>query len=347
MAEPRSPPLRFTAAFRITGPGWIWLMMAAALAGTGIHKGINLVLLLACVLLVLFAMNGVLAWRQLRSLRLHRQIEEPVFAGVSAGVVVDVINFGVRPRQGIRIEQPDLDHSLGWFLPRLEVGSCCRLRGEIVWPRRGCYAADVLRLASSYPFGLAERQTQGGAADVVVVYPAVGRLHRGRLRRFLARAAASPGRFRRPPQHHAAARNEFHSLREFRSGDSPRWIHWRTTAHRGELMVREFEDAPTDNLVLILDTSCPDDSVDRFEETVTLAATICWEWCRHAGGQLVLAIAGQSVEVVKGVSGNAHGRRLLEGGYYQIRYGRQSLPNAEHEVISRQLDELDMLLARN
>ena len=39
----------------------------------------------------------------------------------------------------------------------------------------------------------------------------------------------------------------------FRPGDSRRHIHWRTTARRGTLMVREFEDWPSDNLILLVD----------------------------------------------------------------------------------------------
>ena len=67
-----------------------------------------------------------------------------------------------------------------------------------------------------------------------------------------------------------------HGLRQFRAGDSPRWIHWRTTARRGELMIREFEDMPNDHLVLIVDPGERDHPV--LERLLSLAATICWDW---------------------------------------------------------------------
>ena len=58
------------------------------------------------------------------------------------------------------------------------------------------------------------------------------------------------GQARTVPRRHPAAQTDFHGLRTFQPADSPRWIHWRTSARRGELMVKEFEETPTDNLIL-------------------------------------------------------------------------------------------------
>src|SRR5262249_40475198 len=114
-----------------------------------------------------------------------------------------------------------------------------------------------LQAVTGYPFGLARRRVTLVPGQEVVVLPALGRLHRGRLRRFLAQTSQTIGRDLQSARRHPTAQTEFHGLRAFRSGDSPRWIHWRTTARRGELMVREFEDTPTDNLILVLDPWLP------------------------------------------------------------------------------------------
>src|SRR5262249_61272803 len=121
----------------------------------------------------------------------------------------------------------------------------------------------------------------------------------GRLRRFLHQAMPALGRSRRRPVRHPTAQSEIHGVRPFRSGDSPRWIHWRTTARRGELMVREVEETPTDNLIVVVDPWVPGPQ-DRgqesgtweeagkgpppfpvLEDALSLAATVGWEW----GGQ--------------------------------------------------------------
>src|SRR5438445_186493 len=72
------------------------------------------------------------------------------------------------------------------------------------------------------------------------------------LRRWLmhsARPDERAGRSRR----RLALEAEFHGLRQFRAGDSPRWIHWRTSARTGELVVREFDHGTHNDLVLILE----------------------------------------------------------------------------------------------
>lgn len=73
-------------------------------------------------------------------------------------------------------------------------------------------------------------------------------------------------------------------------------------------MVWEFEDVPTDNLVLVVDPA----RGDGLEAVVSLAATICWEWCRQKGDQLVLAVASAAPVVVSGTTGREHALRLLQ-----------------------------------
>jgi uncharacterized protein (DUF58 family) len=46
---------------------------------------------------------------------------------------------------------------------------------------------------------------------------------------------------------------DFHSVREYEQGESLRRVHWPTTARRGQLMVKELDDAPRDAVVVFLD----------------------------------------------------------------------------------------------
>jgi uncharacterized protein (DUF58 family) len=178
-----------------------------------------------------------------------------------------------------------------------------------------------VRASSGYPFGLAERRRLLTFEQDAIVLPCLGWLHRGRFLRYLRALSAQPQRahLRRKPQPHPAAQAEFHGLRSYRSGDSPRLIHWRTSARRGELMVREFEDEPSDNLLIVIDPTLPAESDycgvplrEQFEEVVSLTASLCWEWCRRRGDRLVLATATAKADVLDGLTGPAHARRILE-----------------------------------
>ncbi len=151
--------------------------------------------------------------------------------------------------------------------------------------------------------------------------PQTGRLHRGLFRRRLWSATADPDRRRRQPRRHPAAQDQFHGLRPFRAGDNPRAVHWRTSARRGEWMVREFEDLPGDNLLLVFDpTLLSDDGLesfsrerlDDFEAAVSLAGTVAAEWRGDRGGRLIAVVAGENPEVLDGPAGPVHARRVLE-----------------------------------
>jgi uncharacterized protein (DUF58 family) len=67
--------------------------------------------------------------------------------------------------------------------------------------------------------------------------------------------------------------DEFVSLRDYRRGDPPRHIHWRSWARIGKPIVKEFEDEFFVRHALVLDTFTPRPHSDAFEEAVSVAAS--------------------------------------------------------------------------
>jgi uncharacterized protein (DUF58 family) len=53
-------------------------------------------------------------------------------------------------------------------------------------------------------------------------------------------------------------RGEFFGLREHRSGDDRRDVHWRSSARTGRLLVREYEDEHARRVVICVDNALPD-----------------------------------------------------------------------------------------
>lgn len=148
---------------------------------------------------------------------------------------------------------------------------------------RGVYEFGPLRLASRFPLGLIERSQMFPLPDRVLVYPRVGRLTQTAQRQLLGAAELSSDRRARSGVYH----DEFHHLREYRSGDNPRAIHWRTSARRGALILREYEQNRDQHLALILDLWQPSldasaEDRERTEWALCLAATVCLEQRRRA-----------------------------------------------------------------
>ena len=112
---------------------------------------------------------------------------------------------------------------------------------------RGRYAFESVLLSVEDPLGLARTEIVQSGAQALVVYPRLVDLDRLFSE---GGAHAQEGRrllLRRPTGF------ELHSVREYEQGESLRKVHWRSTAHRGQLMVKELEDAPRDEIAVLLD----------------------------------------------------------------------------------------------
>src|SRR5262249_17378901 len=105
------------------------------------------------------------------------------------------------------------------FFARIGGGERSRVRWVSVGPTRGKYAFRDLDLATRGPFGMVEHRVTLPLGDQIIVYPKIGRLSR---RWFQLQRQAMESR--RGKSHDRSAQQvEYHGLRDYRSGDSPRW----------------------------------------------------------------------------------------------------------------------------
>jgi len=188
-----------------------------------------------------------------------------------------------------------------------------RVRWQGPSPARGKYLFRSLDLVTRSPFGLLERRETIAQPDQLIVYPTVGQLTR---RWHLVQRQASETR--RGQRHdRSAQQQEYHGLREYRPGDSPRWIHWRTTARLGKPMVKEFEQQNEQDLAVLIDPWLPRSKVipgqrDALEQVIRFAATVCLEICRHLGRRLLLGWTGPTPGVRQGPASVKLLHELLE-----------------------------------
>jgi uncharacterized protein (DUF58 family) len=86
-------------------------------------------------------------------------------------------------------------------------------------------------------------------------------------------------------------------LREWRPGDSQRWIHWRTSAKLGSLAVRQFEQQRNRDLTLVLDLWQPDLPTEQellhTEIAVSFLATAMTDYAQRGGSRVVISVAGR------------------------------------------------------
>ncbi len=99
---------------------------------------------------------------------------------------------------------------------------------------------------------------------------------------------------------------DFYGVREWQSGDSRRWIHWRSSARHNTLVVRQFEQQRHRDVAVLLDLWEPNRPTTAQRENVELAisfaATVVSDACRRGGSNLLLAIGTDSIELAGGAA---------------------------------------------
>ncbi len=133
------------------------------------------------------------------------------------------------------------------------VGMTCTAEYECEIAHRGKYVLGPATLSSAMPLGLITSRKRIAETQVINVYPRLQPLRRDWRMRIQSRGGGSATTSRKS----GAAEGDFFGLRSWKSGDSKRWIHWRTTARIGEPAVRQFEQQRRFDVCILIDTYLP------------------------------------------------------------------------------------------
>ncbi|WCC80570.1 DUF58 domain-containing protein [Cutibacterium equinum] len=122
------------------------------------------------------------------------------------------------------------------------------IQTPIVPTTRGRFTIGPVMMRTVDPFGMACRHTDLAQTAEVVVTPRIADLS-------TSSELASQGFDTRSSAVNAGSSGADDAMvRDWRSGDSIRRVHWRSTAHRGDLMVRREEQAWNPSVVVVLDS---------------------------------------------------------------------------------------------
>jgi len=165
---------------------------------------------------------------------------------------------------------PEADRAQPLFIPTLFRGQRLDLTYRTICDRRGVYTFPLLNLRSTGPFGFFKSHRRLAVPTELLIYPFYHPLKGLRIlerRDFASRPAqrVGPG-------------SQVIGTRDYRSGDSLRLVHWRSTARTGSLVVKEFTDDEDMTLTVVLDLHRPASmrpgKFSPFETAVRLAASL-------------------------------------------------------------------------
>jgi uncharacterized protein (DUF58 family) len=133
---------------------------------------------------------------------------------------------------------------------------------------RGRYHFEAVRAVFEDPFALARAEEHLGTESALLVYPRLVDLDRLFTQSGGAMLMGGRVLLRR------TAGFDLHSVRQYEQGDSLRKVHWRTTARRGQLMVKELEDMPHDEVAVVIDADEHSVVGESFDVQVRAAGSI-------------------------------------------------------------------------
>lgn len=281
------------AVFIATGTGFWLLYRIAYLVAMGIPVAL------------------LLAWLNTRALEV--QVERRTLrgqVGQEAEELIEVRNLSYIPKMWVELEDPS--ELPGHTSRRAVVIPSRGLRSWVVsttLQRRGLFDWGPLRVRGGDPFGIFYTERDYGVRQQILVYPRVVDLPR-----FQTPPASLPGegRFRR--RTHYITPNAS-GIRDWAPGDPLSRIHWRSTAHTGELMVKTFELDPTSDIWVIADMEGAiqagegDESTEEY--TVTVAASVAQRYIA-ANRSVGLISFGEDYTVVEAERGQQQLSRILE-----------------------------------
>ncbi|MDL4772981.1 MULTISPECIES: DUF58 domain-containing protein [Thermomonosporaceae] len=273
---------------RPTARGWGLLASGAVLCGGGVGLGYLAPGVLGALAILAVALAVPVAGRPPAARVDRRATATRVRAGSAVTVVLDIVpGDDARSAVAERVAGPGPAVVLPLGPART------RIRYLLSAPRRGAVEAGPLSLVRTDPLGLVRAVR---AADDVPVRLLVHPRHH----RLVAVPAAGGGGRDTSSASVRASEGAFAGLREHVPGDDVRQIHWRTSARRGRLMVREHMDSASPGMTVLVDDRYGPDELDALAEaaaSIVASAPGVPVELRLAGGVRSPASAGATAHL--------------------------------------------------
>ncbi|UNK71695.1 DUF58 domain-containing protein [Microbacterium sp. H1-D42] len=331
---------------RLTARGWGCLLVGILLAVAANVVGARPLLYLGVLLILLPLVSMLVAYLPRRR------------GDVSRVISTDLLAVGETSRVSMRFDlyAPGIPYGT-WrdTLPDAVRGDAsgdypaesALLRYDLEGVRRGISTLGPLVLRTVDPFGLAQREQEFGDTRTITVVPQVLTLPP------LPSKVGAAGGAAQTRSSRLGQGTDNLIPRPYTSGDSRRRIHWRATAHRGDLMVRQEEEESSPDAVVVLDRSAarwdrPGEAPDAaFEAAVTLCASAALRFVQDGYSVDVVDSAGGLLGALRGHEDDRDGLMVAlatvtpRGEPRDIRAVVGSNPPGPLVVITGRMDEAD------
>lgn len=250
-----------------------WLVAATALYFIAWNVGSGWLYILSAFVLAVPVASLALARFNTRNLDVQLSSSAETLQGDPLLAEITIANRSWLPRFLIKIDLDFAGSKSSILAPVLSGRRNHQARLDFPDVRRGIYPGAAVKLSSSAPFGIASSKRLRTAERPLVVFP----------RSFIlgsdwAAGQGSAGYMLASSVPTRKAGGDYLGVRDYRPEDSPRSIHWRTTARTGNLAVVEYAHQMAINPVVLVDNWRDADfgagEQSSFETAVSIAASL-------------------------------------------------------------------------
>ncbi|GEK79783.1 DUF58 domain-containing protein [Agrococcus baldri] len=252
----------------ITGFGWAVLIGTLVALVLGLVLGWKELIVIGIVgALLLAAAIAFIIGRNRYRIELDLAYTR-VVVGERALGRIEIHSAAQKPLLPATIEVPVGKALASFHLPRMKPGDVHEDVFAIPTSRRTILQVGPVRSVRGDPVGLLRRQVKWTDPVELYVHPKTVQLDE-----------TAPGLIRDlegiTTRDLTNSDIAFHALRDYVAGDDRRYIHWKSSARTGTLMVRQFEQTRRSVLALGLSTS-PDDYADpaEFETAISILGSL-------------------------------------------------------------------------
>src|SRR5262249_22739554 len=143
--------------------------------------------------------------------------------------------------------------------------------------RRRLHTLDPHPINTASPFGFIKRALERRREDHLLIFPAMSPVDPRLLQQM--QSAESSGPMMRPRR---GGVDEFYGLKEFRTGENPRYIYWKRSARTGTLVAKEMTHVSPPRLLLLVDTHAPAARATEEQAAVEKSIAIAASLVNHA-----------------------------------------------------------------
>ena len=257
----------------ITKQGVVFFLLTLAIGAIALHTKVNFLVLLFSTMFSASLLSIFLSRTTLRRIAFERRMPGGVHPDEPFTIELRATN-GKKTfaSYGIAVSDelpPDIvSDQPGDVILQLRAGETRSIPYTAVAARRGVFPLERVAISTRFPFGFFHQDRTRRVEDELVVYPRLGVVSPNLLGRAQTLAQT------RRTSHSTRGEEEFRNLREYRHGDNPRWIHWKTSAKLGHPLVKEHEAVVTERVFIVLDTRVRRGGDERFEDAISFAASL-------------------------------------------------------------------------